>query len=237
MKPANEKVSIFGRTRNFLSRVSDGYVLHSSSVNRPFSEQIEEIENLGLSKPDVTKALIDKALKDTSLSKIKVDINSQEFRDEVNKRTFVKNVKQKVAFAVGAIPMFKTLQDISIVTALDPRAQIPLSLPLYFGISMPAFVALHIVEHTLPIGLPRYAVKCTKVLTGIPFCVTSEIVDKVSSEILKTLRLPDAALNMQGTIGVPSDIKVQDVVKDMKRWGMDAELMLELLKQNQFISK
>jgi hypothetical protein len=133
MKRTNERVSIFGRTRNFLSRVSDGYVLNSSPVNRPFSEQIEEIENLGLSKPDVTKALIDRALKDTSLSKIKVDINSQEFRDEVNKRTFVKNVKQKVAFAVGAIPMFKTLQDISIITALDPRAQIPLSLPLYFG--------------------------------------------------------------------------------------------------------
>lgn len=136
-------------------------------------------------------------------------------------------MKQKVAFAIGAIPMFKTLKEISIVTALNPRAQIPLSLPLYFGVSMPTFVALHIVEHTLPIGLPRNVIKCTKVLTGIPFCVTSEVVDKVSSEILKTLRLPDTALNMEGTIGVPFDIKIQDVLEDMERFKLENKELLQ----------
>jgi hypothetical protein len=73
----NQKISIFSRTRNFISRVSDGYVLNASSISKPFSEKIEEIENLGLEKPDVTKALIDRALKDKSLSTIKVDIESQ----------------------------------------------------------------------------------------------------------------------------------------------------------------
>lgn len=73
----NQKISIFSRTRNFISRVSDGYVLNDSSISKPFSEKIEEIENLGLEKPDVTKALIDRALKDKSLSTIKVDIESQ----------------------------------------------------------------------------------------------------------------------------------------------------------------
>ena len=46
--------------------------------------------------------------------------------------------------------MFKTLQEISLKTALNPGAQLPLSLSFYFGISIPAFVALHIAEHTLP---------------------------------------------------------------------------------------
>jgi hypothetical protein len=120
------------------------------------------MENLGLAKPDITKALIDKALKENSLSKLKVDIESQEFKDEINKRAFVKNMKQKVAFAVGSIPIFKTLHDISITTALNSQAQIPVVLTVYFGISMPSFVALHIIEYTLPIGVPRTIVKCTK---------------------------------------------------------------------------
>lgn len=123
----NSKTSILGRTRNFLSRISNGYVLKASSttdlINKPIPE---EIENLGLMKPDVTKALIDKALKEKSLSKLKIDVESQEFKDEINKRAFVKNIKQKVAFVVGSVPMFKTLQEISIATALNPKAQIPM---------------------------------------------------------------------------------------------------------------
>ena len=31
--------------------------------------------------------------------------------------------------------------------------------------------------------------------------------------------LPDAHLNMQGTMGVPNDLKLQDVLTDMKNWG------------------
>lgn len=35
--------------------------------------------------------------------------------------------------------------------------------------------------------------------------------------------LPDAKLDMQGTIGVPSDLKLQDVLTDMKRWKYENE--------------
>jgi hypothetical protein len=120
----NPKLSIVGRTRNFLSRVSNGYVLKVSSItnlmNQPIPEEIGQIENFGFTKPDVTKALIDRALKENSLAKIKVDVKSQEFRDEVNKRAFIKNVKQKIAFGVGAVPMFRTLQEINVAAALNP---------------------------------------------------------------------------------------------------------------------
>lgn len=81
---------------------------------------------------------------------------------------------------------------------------------------MPAFIALHIAEHTLPLSAPRTALKYTKVMVGIPFCVMSECVDKVSSA---AFNLPDTSLDMQGTIGVPSDLKIQDVLSDMQRWN------------------
>lgn len=219
MSKNNSKNLIFGRIYSFLSRVSNGYVLQASSQPLSEQQQWEEIENIGLKNPEGTKVLIDRALQEKSLSNIDVDIESQEFLDEINKRAFIKNVKQKVAFAVGAVPMFRTLQEISVATALNPQAQIPLNLPLYFGASMPAFVLLHIVEHVLPMGPARVVVKGTKILTGIPFCVTSELVDKLGSGILKTFHLPDTHLNMQCTIGVPSDITLQDVFEDMKRWS------------------
>jgi hypothetical protein len=57
------------------------------------------------------------------------------------------------------------------------------------------------------------------------------MVDKVSSGVLKTLKLPDTALDMQGTIGVPSDIKLQDVLEDMGRWSDNNAENLEVLKQ------
>ena len=129
-----------------------------------------------------------------------MDLKSQEFRYEVNKRAFVKNIKQKAAFIVGSIPMFQTLV---------------LSLSLYFGISMPAFIALHIAERTLPLGAPISFIKCTKTIVGIPFCVMSEVIDKTSSGVLKILKLPDTSLDRQSTIDVPSDVKLQDVFEDM----------------------
>jgi len=115
--------------------------------------------------------------------------------------------------------MFKTLQDISVATALNQAAQIPLSLSLSFRISMPAFVALHIAKVTFPSSVQRKAVKYTKIMVGIPFCVTAECVDKVSSASSKILNLPNTSLNMQNTLGVPSDFKLQDVLNDMERWS------------------
>lgn len=85
--------------------------------------------------------LIDKALKEKSLSTLLVNIKSQHFRDEVNKAVFIKNLKQKLAFIVGAVPIFQILQDITVATALNPGAQLHLSLLIYFGISMPALIS------------------------------------------------------------------------------------------------
>lgn len=218
MKNCGKKnLSFLRRGSNFISRVSNGTVLQSSSV--PRGSVSEDIRNVGIAKPDVTKVLIDQALKDRSLSEIVVDVESEEFRKEVNKRAMVKFIKQKVAFIIGSMPMFKTLQDISIATALNPGAQIPLNLQLYFGISMPAFVTLHIAEHLLPPGVPRTTIKYTKVMVGIPFCIMAECVDRVGSRTSKVLNFPDANLDMQGTLGVPSDLKLQDVLGDMQRWG------------------
>ncbi len=222
-----KNLSLLRRGYNFISRVSNGFILQS--VNRGSAS--EEVENLGLSKPEATKAIIDKALKDKSISKIRVDIESEEFKKEINRRVIVKNIKQKASFIAGSIPMFKTLQEISIETALNPAAQLPLNLQLYFGISMPAFVALHIAEHTIPPGAVRTAVKCTKVMVGIPFCVMAECVDKVSSAGLKVLKLPDTSLDMQGTIGVPSDLKLRDVLHDMQRWNEENSETLEGLAE------
>lgn len=88
--------------------------------------------------------------------------------------------------------MFKVLEDITVATSLNPGAQLPISLTLYFGISMPVFIALHMVEHTLPIGMPRTIIKYTKVMAGIPFFVMGECVDKVGSAGSKLLKLLDA---------------------------------------------
>lgn len=185
-------------TRKVLSRISKGYVLQSSLSNTE-SEKMnqKEIENLGFSKPDVTKARIEKALKDESWSKVNVDIESQAFRDEINKRAFVKNIKQKLAFVVGSLPIFNRLKEISIAAARNPQVQIPLSIPLYFGVSMPAFVALDIVEYTLPLGRTRNLVKGLKVISGIPFCTLAEIIDVTSTKVLKTLDLPDGICKVQ----------------------------------------
>lgn len=202
---------IIRRGYNFIQRTSKGVVWHQSIL--------KELEDIALTQPDVTRTVLDKALRDKSLTNVKVDFESEDFRREINKRAFVKNLKQKLSFALGSIPMFKTLQDISVAKALNPAVQVPLSMDLYFGISIPAFVALHIAEHTLPPGTAKKAVQGTKVLIGLPFCVMAECVDRVTSKGLKMVNLPDAPLNMQGTMGVPSDLKLQDVLNDMKNWG------------------
>ena len=227
MKKTNN-LSLGHRCYNFISRVSKGSVLQAVITSGSVSE---DLENLGMNKPEATKALIDQALKSQRLSNTRVDLESEEFRKEINRRVLVKNLKQEASFIVGSVPMFKTLQEISVKTALNPTAQLPLSLQLYFGISMPAFIALHIAEHTLPPSAPRTALKYTKIMVGIPFCVMSECVDKVSSAGLKAFNLPDTNLDMQGTIGVPSDLKIQDVLRDMQRWNEENSEYLEGLQE------
>ena len=115
--------------------------------------------------------------------------------------------------------------------ALNPAvAQIPpLSMDLYFEISMPGFVALHILEYTLPPELVRKTIQDTKVVVGIPFCVISDCLARVNSKGLKMSNLPDIPLDMQGTMGVTSDLKLQDVVSDMKKWGEENSENLEAL--------
>lgn len=66
MKASNSKsISIVDRTRNFIKRVSNGYVLKaSSSVNLPDTrlpdKLVDELENLGLAKPDELRRLLRK---------------------------------------------------------------------------------------------------------------------------------------------------------------------------------
>jgi hypothetical protein len=82
--------------------------------------------------------------------------------------------------------MFATLKEISIAKYTNSQVQIPLNLNLYFGLSLPAFVTLHIVEHILPIGKPRMAVQGLKVFTGIP--------------VLRKMQIPLANTDMRGTM-------------------------------------
>ena len=76
--------------------------------------------------------------------------------------------------------MFKMLNQISVATAIDLKALIPLNNSLWFGISMPAFVALHIFEHMLPVGPTRNALKAVKVVAGA--WIESELFDYASSQ-------------------------------------------------------
>ncbi len=212
---------------NFLKRTSEGGILKSSSA--VVGTIPDELKDAGYTNPDVTKAILDEALRNKNLGEADIDLESEVFKREINKRTLIKNLKQKCSFVIGSLPMFKTLQQISIQKTLNPLAQLPLSMDLYFGISMPAFVALHIVEHTLPPGVPRKTIQGAKIVIGLPFCIMSECVDRVTSKGLKISNLPDVPLNMQGTLGVPSDLKLQDVLRDMQQWGEEnAEHFQEL---------
>lgn len=153
---------------------------------------------------------MDKALKDKGLSTFTVDFEREQFKKELSRRALIKSYKQKISFVIGSIPMFKILQDISIAKALNPIAQLPESMDVYFGISMPAFVALHMVEHLLPPGVTRKSVQFTKVVAGIPFCVILECVDRVIGKGLEIANLPNPNLDMQGTLGVTSDQKLKN---------------------------
>jgi len=96
---------------------------------------------------------------------------------------------------------------------------------------MPAFIALHIAEHTLPPSPTRTAIKYTKIVVGLPFYVMSECVDKVGSTGLKAFNLPDTSLDMQSTIGVPSDLKIQDVLSDIQRWTKESSEYVDRLAE------
>ena len=59
----------------------------------------------------------------------------------------------------------------------------------------------------------------------------SECVDKVVSSTLKLLNLPDTSLDMQGTLGVSSDLKLQDVFTDINRWSTENSENLAALQK------
>ncbi len=71
---------MFRRGYNFITRVSNGSILQSSSVLP------KEIEKVGYQKPDITKVLINKALKDKSLSEVVVNLESDEFRSRADQK-------------------------------------------------------------------------------------------------------------------------------------------------------
>ena len=76
-KSFKKNASLLNCAYNFIFRVSNSFSLQSSLLIK--GSVLEDVKNLGLRKPEVTKALIDQALKDKSLSKIRVDIQSEEF--------------------------------------------------------------------------------------------------------------------------------------------------------------
>lgn len=205
--------SFYGKISHFVGRICDNSL--SRSAAGLFTSSDVDIEDMGPENPEVVKRLLDQALQAKTLEKIDCDPESPAFRADIEKRVMIKNIKQKISFAIGSIPMFKLLEDIHFVKCLNPQAQIPLNFDLYFGISLPAFITLHIVEHILPVGKPRYFVQAAKVLTGLPFCVMAEGVDRVSAPILKVLKLPNTSLKMQGTIGVPSDMTLKEVLEQI----------------------
>jgi len=53
--------------------------------------------------------------------------------------------------------------------------------------------------------------------------VMLEIIDKTSTKVLKTFDLPDASLDMQSTIDVPDNLKLDDVFTDIKKWQEENE--------------
>ena len=66
-----ETKKLFCYGYNFMKRVSDGVVLYHTRT--PIGSILEELNDVTLSHPDVTKAVLDQALKDKSFSEIKKD--------------------------------------------------------------------------------------------------------------------------------------------------------------------
>jgi hypothetical protein len=51
---------------------------------------------------------LDKALKDKSLSNVKVDFENEDLKKNVRKRAFIKNINQKTSFILESVPLFNT---------------------------------------------------------------------------------------------------------------------------------
>ena len=163
---------------------------------------------------EVRKHGLEKTLEGKALEKIELEMGTPEWKANIARRVLIQNRKQKLADGVGSIPMFQRLQEIRRAKCQNPQVQIPLNPSLDFGISLPAFVTLHIVEHTLPMGQPRYFVHALKGVAGVPFCVISTGVEGVANPILKLMKQPPTNRNLQATMGVPSEITFSDVLRE-----------------------
>jgi len=119
----NPKISTSRRLRNGSKNLYHGLPSASNAQN-----EIDLFQ-----KPEVTKHLLEQALKSKSLAKYGgISVESPEFKKERN--SIVQQFKQKVSFVAGSFPMVRILKDINIATAQNPQARIPIHLGLEFGI-------------------------------------------------------------------------------------------------------
>jgi hypothetical protein len=111
----NPKISTSRRLRNGSQNLSHGLPSASNAQN-----EIDLFQ-----KPEVTKHLLEQALKSKSLAKYgDISVKSPEFKKERN--SIVQEFKQKVSFVAGSFPMVRILKDINIATAQNPPARIPI---------------------------------------------------------------------------------------------------------------
>lgn len=129
----------YDKIHHFVSRVSDRYFQTGLFTNPDI-----KLEEMTENNPEVVKHLLDQALRDKALQRIQLDTDSPAFKADIMRRVRIKNVKQKISFVIGSVPMFKLLEKIQLAKSLNPQVQLPLNFDLYFGISLPAFLTLHI---------------------------------------------------------------------------------------------
>jgi hypothetical protein len=78
-----------------ISNIGSRFILAQSGFS---PEESEEIRNIGYDNVEVTKALIDKALQAKTEKILDIDVESEEFHREIEKRVFIKNIKHWLFF-------------------------------------------------------------------------------------------------------------------------------------------
>ena len=143
--------------------------------------------------PEVRKHGLEKTLEGKAFE---LEMGTPEWKATIARRVLIKNLKQKLAYGVGSIPMFKLLQEIRIAKCQNPQVQIPLNPSLYFGISLPAFVTLHRVEGVTNPILKLLKQPSTSMNMQGTMVVPSEI---TFSDVLREAKLEEYFTDLQKT--------------------------------------
>ena len=89
---------------------------------------MKQAQDFAENDPDVSRVLVDADLQKQNRAKVLGDITDEPFVKKLRKRSFIKSIKQKLAFIAGSALMFKTLEEISVAPALTPAVQISLGI-------------------------------------------------------------------------------------------------------------